>query len=237
MELELEQRTPRLVELVSGVDALYASSRTAVTGEFFRMPMEMKEFAGEADLSLPLLNISGQSFGVSNYSWGRYPVFLEHEFGRLGFTKSEKLPGIRLQIHSKYLHAVGAEKALDWFTQRLHEIEVHPAWTLSRLDLFADVQGWDLHHYDKEQFRTRASDLTSRKVSNRFSGFEFDRRKTGSINVRIYDKTLEMLKSPNGWTVEQWGSRFDHDHPVWRTEFEFHTKYRVRSVSLRRTRA
>lgn len=231
MRLENGPETPRLVELVSGVDALYASSRTDVTTDFFKTLTEMKAFAGENDLVLPLLNISDERFEVSNYSWGRYPVFMEHEFGRLGFTKSEKLPGIRLQIRSKFLHAVGAEKALDWFTQKLHEIAVHPAWTLSRLDLFADVQGWDLHHYDQEQFITRASDLTSRKVSNRFSGFEFGRRKTGSINARIYDKTLEMLKSPNGWTFEQWGSRFQHDLPVWRIEFEFHTRL-LREVGI-----
>jgi hypothetical protein len=223
MTLDNSHKDRKLTELLSGVDALYASSRTAFDLGFFKTISAMKVFAGEGDQSFPILTISDQPFHVSNYSWGRYPVFIEHEFGRLGFTNSETLPGIRLQIRSKYLHAVGADEALAWFTRRLQDIDIHPSWTLSRLDLFADVQGWDLHHYDENRFLCRASDLTSRKVRNRFSGFEFGRRKTGTINARIYDKTLEMQKNPNGWTLHQWGEKFNPHVPVWRTEFEFHT--------------
>jgi hypothetical protein len=222
MGLQENAGARKLTELLSGVDALYASSRSAFGADFFSMLIGLKEFAGKDD-SFADLNIAEQIFQVSNYSWGRYPVFLEHEFGRIGFTKSENLPGIRLQIRSKYLHAVGPDVALEWFTKLLKEVEIHPAWTLSRLDLFADVQGWNLHHFDEERFSCRASDLTSRKVRNKFSGFEFGRRKTGTINARIYDKTREMEKTPNGWTLAQWGEKYDKELPVWRIEFEFHT--------------
>ena len=223
MELETDHHESKVVELLSGVDALYASSKTVVPNDLFASLMEVKSIPEES-IDLRYLPIAGQQFEISSYAWGRYPVFIEHEFGRVGFTKSEKMPGIRLQIRSKFLHAVGAEKALEWFTTILKDLRIYPSWTLSRLDLFADIQGWDLRHSDQDQFATRASDLTSRKVSNNFSGFEFGRRKSGTINARIYDKTREMLKQPNGWTFDQWGERFDHSLPVWRIEFEFHTE-------------
>ena len=223
MTLESLASTSRLVELVSGVDALYASSKTVIPNEFFKNLITMKEHVRGSDSSPILLDISGQKFEVSDHAWGRYPVAIDHEFGRLGFTKSESLPGLRLQVRSKYLHAVGAQQALNWFTSRLHDLDIHPLWTLSRLDLFTDVQGWKLQAKDEHFFKCRASDMTSRKVSNKFSGFEFGRRKTGTINARIYDKTLEMLKNPNGWTYSQWGDRFNHDERVLRIEFEFHT--------------
>lgn len=86
MELEDVQRASRLVELNSGVDALYASSRSPVPNDFFQSMLERKLEAGEDELGLFPVNISGVGFEVSSHSWGKYPISVKHEFGEMGFS-------------------------------------------------------------------------------------------------------------------------------------------------------
>jgi len=223
MGLENRAGDPHLVELNSGVDALYASSRSPIPGDFFQSMLDRKVEAGEDELGLFPVDISGVGFEVSSHSWGKYPISVKHEFGEMGFSQSEKLPAVRLQIRAKYLHAVGPEDAIGWFSEILRGAGIRPAWTPSRLDLFADFQGWNPVATDKERIVRRASHLKMNEDRDKFTGFEFGRRKTGTINARIYDKTHELLAKPNGWTRQQWGTLFIPDQPVWRFEYEFHT--------------
>ena len=158
-------------------------------------------------------------------NWGKYPVFLKHEFGRIGFSQSNSVPGVRLQIRSKFLHNLGAEKALLWFSNRLEEMGILTSWTLSRLDLYTDVQGWNPEARDRPNFLTRAGDVHYFETDDSFSGYTFGTRKSGTITCRIYNKTLELRKKNDGWTPLIWGDRVDHAFPVWRVEFETGTKY------------
>ena len=131
------------VELASGVDALYASSRPLISQDFFKELLILKEQSNSNDSMLSFLSMGKERYQVGSRAWGKYPVFLEHEFGRIGFSQSETLPGVRLQIRSKFLHSLGAEGALLWFTDRLGEMGILVYWTLSRLDLYTDIQGWN----------------------------------------------------------------------------------------------
>lgn len=221
MELLNGSDRPALIELASGVDALYASSKNVVPRQFYEELLALKSMALDPATSLVASHFAGEHFDVGGYNWGKYPVFLEHEFGRIGFIQSEHLPGVRLQIRSKLLHALGPGKALAWFSEKLEEMDIRTAWTLSRLDLFADFQGWDPTSDDGKRFVCRASDMTRHVVRKHFSGFTFGRRKSGTITARIYDKTLELQKTNNGWVEDLWRGRRDPLLPVWRTEFEF----------------
>jgi hypothetical protein len=224
--MKLEQLSiPRLVELNSGVDALYCSSRNPIPNKFFELLLSFKAKAGEDDLGLASFDLEGIPFEVSSRSWGKYPICISHEFGQVGFSLSKKLPNIRLQVRAKYLHSVGPNKALDWFSDVLKKVAIYPFWTPSRMDLFADFQGWNPTAEDKERIVMRASNLKMNEERNVFTGFEIGRRKTGTINARIYDKTRELESKPNGWSRHQWGVLYEPNLPVWRFEYEFHATF------------
>ncbi len=218
------ENTNSLIELASGVDALYASSRPNISNDFFGELLSLKEEASLGDFGFSGTDIGTEHYHVGSGAWGKYPVYLEHEFGRIGFTQSSSLPGVRLQIRSKFLHNMGAEKALLWFTNRLEEMGILTYWTLSRLDLYMDLQGWSPKAEDEPNFLTRATEVNYYKQKDEFSGFRFGARKSGTILCRIYNKTLELEKKTDGWTPLIWGDRVDYGRTVWRVEFEMGTK-------------
>ena len=71
-----------------------------------------------------------------------------------------------MQIRSKFLHKMGAERSLRWFTRRHEEIGPLTSWTLSRLDHYTDIQGWNPEALDKLNFltRTRVSTNLRKKI-------------------------------------------------------------------------
>ena len=209
-----------LTELASGVDAFYASSRSPVPKYQYDGLATLKTNAFENQI-FTNLTIGGERFEVLPYSWQKYPVALVHPHGQLGFTDSAHIPSIRLQLRSEFIHAVGAQEALDWFTQVLNSFEIYPSWTLSRVDLYVDVQGWDLSYFDKERFLCRAKDISIHEVDGQFSGFNFGKRKSKTITSRIYNKTLELKTSRKFWTTMAWNEKYDTNQEVYRIEFEF----------------
>lgn len=213
------------VELASGVDALYASSRPIISKEFFDGLMILKAESNSEDSLPSFLTIGNEHYHVGKSAWGKYPVYLEHEFGRIGFSQSGSLPGVRLQIRSKFLHNLGAEQSLLWFSNRLEEMGILTYWTLSRLDLYTDLQGWSPRASDKSNFLTRATDINYYEQNDDFSGFIFGTRKSGTVLCRIYNKTREIQKKSDGWTPLIWGDRVDLNLSVWRVEFETSTKF------------
>ena len=81
------------------------------------------------------------------------------------------MPGVRLQIRSKFLHILGAEKALLWCSNRLEEMGILTRWTVNRLDPYTDVQGWNPEARDRPNFLTRTGDVHYFEKDDSFSGF------------------------------------------------------------------
>lgn len=209
-----------ITELASGVDAIYASARNAIPAYHLDDLEALKKFSSQNGVPATV-NIGGESFEVLPYNWQKYPVALRHENGQLGFTSSNVIPSIRLQIRSEFIHSVGAEAALSWFTEKLNQIEIYPAWTFSRIDLYVDIQGWDLSGFEKDRFLCRAKNISSYEEDGQFSGFTFGKRKSKTILCRIYNKTLELRTSKKLWTAMAWDENYDADLDVYRIEFEF----------------
>jgi hypothetical protein len=136
-------------------------------------------------------------------------------------TESESLPGLRIQPRVEYLHAVGPSAALAYFAELAREFTGVLRLKASRLDLFADFQGWALEAEDRHCFVNRADDRVTHEKSEVFTGFEFGRRKGKTVMARIYDKTLDARRKGADWWPERWGALFDPTCPVWRIEYEF----------------
>jgi len=213
--------------LASGVDSLYLSMRGELfdgltvclasmvdlnrhTGE----PIPFSFHDAEPDLLLRL------------HGWRTWPFWISSPRFELYVGAPAPFPAAYAQLHSGFIHQVGIHRAI----QELEEIVTRfvipraPRITVSRVDLYADEQGWQPEHDDFFRFTCRA---TMRRLyeqpsqlhtsGRRLSGFVFGK---GDVLARIYDKSLEMQRRGETWQQAVWQDA-NPRRPVWRVEFQF----------------
>jgi len=214
-----EHSSPRVRELASGVDALYLSGRAVISTDLEFILNETRAFAEETDDSVPF-DLGGEWMQLHARAFGKHRFSLEHPYGRVGITASKSLPAIRVQPRAEFLHGVGPRAAVEWFARHLEATCGPVLLTVSRLDLFADFQGWSLDGDDRREFLCRATDLGLREASDEFNGLQFGKRTSGTISARLYDKTIESAKTGSLYWKDIWGENFDPEQSVLRVEFE-----------------
>jgi len=221
MGLTHSERTgSSLTELASGVDALYLSGRAAPPSALFERLDGLRGAAAELGRAVPA-NFGGIEFAVAGHGFGKYRYCLRHRYGQVGLTASKALPAVRVQPRSEFLHGAGVLGCVEWFEKALWGVVGPLRFSVSRLDLHADWQGWGLHGDDRGRFVCRAERRDLHEADDEFMGFEFGRRTTGTICSRIYDKTAEQQQKGNDYWHDVWGDRRDPMRPVHRVEFEF----------------
>lgn len=209
-----------LVDLASGVDGLYMSGQGDVSTCLLE-DLATARAEAEASKDPVFLQLGDLSFVVKPRSFGRYRYWLQHEFGQLGVSDKTDLPPLRIQPKAEYLHAVGPAAAVDTFRDVAHSFTRGLRLSASRVDVFADVQGWNLHPDDRHCFVTRATRRNTHEESEVLTGFEFGRRTSKTVMARLYDKTLDVRHKGADWWPAVWGSAYDVSRPVLRIEFEF----------------
>ncbi len=211
---------PALVELASGVDALYLSGQaTPAPGVFERLD-RLREEASEAGAAVPAA-LGDVEFLVAGHGFGKYRYLLRHAYGQVGITRSNALPTVRIQPRTEFLHGAGPLGVVAWFEGALWPIVGPMRVSVSRLDLHADWQGWEISGDDRVRFLCRAERRDLHEAGDRLMGFEFGRRKSGTLCGRIYDKTLEQQEKGADFWLDVWGDRYDPTRPVLRVEFEY----------------
>lgn len=162
-----------LVELASGIDALYLSGRAELSRALLADLARWREAA--ADQEAPLAVVLGhEPVLVSARNLGRYPYRVQHQHGLVGFTDSASLPAVTVQPLSEHLHAVGPAAALAWWADWLNFLTGGVRLTASRLDVYADWQGWNLDVGHGPRFVCRANVKVTREEGQSFTGFRFD---------------------------------------------------------------
>lgn len=220
MALDAGSGTVKVTELASGIDALYLSGRGSLTPSLLQALEACRREAERVDAPVPLA-IAGIEFAVEPRSFGKYRYRLAHRAGLVGITTSQHLPTLRVQPRAEFLHGVGPPGVLRFFEGLGgHLSDVPVTWSLSRLDLFCDVQGWTLGGDDRRRFVCRASRRDLHEDGDAFTGFEFGRRTTKTVCARIYDKTRQVEAKGLDWWPDVWGARFDRSRPVLRVELE-----------------
>lgn len=207
-------------ELSSGIDALYLSGKAAISEVGWESLIKWRAQAEEESEPISVI-LGGEEFSVDPHGWGKYRYSLRHRRGRLGITTSASLPTIRIQPLTEFLHATGPRLVVGWWTDLLSDICLAIELKASRVDVYADIQGWVPTIRDKDRFVTRATDTNVRYLGDRVTGFDFGRRESGSVISRIYDKTLHVQKTGADWWFDEWGDEYDASLPVMRVEFEF----------------
>ena len=214
---------PVVKELASGVDALYLSGRTQLDADLVQRLTEAKSAAQDTGQPVPF-EFGGYQWEAKPFGLTRnYGLRIDHPLAAVGFSTAEKIPSVRVQARAEALHSpLGPDGIVRWITTVMRNEGLPISWTVSRLDLHADVQGWVLSGNDRHRLVSRAKARATYEEDGTLSGFTIGKRKTKTINGRIYDKTLEIAGNGHDWWFDIWGDKFDCEHPVWRIEFELH---------------
>jgi hypothetical protein len=133
---------------------------------------------------------------------------------------------VLVQLHSAYMHSVGMDRALDLMEALLRHEMFAGAYRLnvSRIDIYADFQGWEPQVTDLARFvsfsrhrRGFQEDQQVYMTGPRLTGFMFGK---GDLAARIYDKTVEIQRRGVSWLPDLWGIDVS-GQPVWRLEFQY----------------
>jgi hypothetical protein len=145
--------------LSSGVDTLHGSMRGTVRPDLWELGQEAQQRAKEGDLEPVELGDRGQAFNVQGHGIRGYGLWMSSRDWELMLTQSEKFPAALAQVHSAYLHSMGVAPAAQLVEQTLRRAVMAraEAFTVFRIDLYADVQGWalDLDHLHRFVSRSR----------------------------------------------------------------------------------
>jgi hypothetical protein len=225
--------------LAKGVDTLHVSGKGAVRADVWDQVDELRKL-GELNESAELAEFpeTGQAFFVQPRGLRWYSLWLSSDDYELLMSKSDRRPAVQVQLHSAYLHSMGVHDAMRLVGETLRKsvmTDTRVELGVSRIDLYADVQGWPLELGDLERFvswsRVRrgflpadldgeVDETDSRQVyalGRRLTGFVFG---VGSpLLARVYDKTTEIQRRGKTWLPDLWGER-ESDEPVWRVEFQ-----------------
>jgi hypothetical protein len=242
--------------LAAGVDSVYASVAEGLAVDRLADGLahrgQAQDFGEDVPWEIPgtdrTLLVKPRSFRTYNV-WLSSPT-MDVRIGPDG----EHRPPACLELRSAFIHQVGveaavedAERVLGYFFPQLAAVAggVAPSspcrpgilsdhlpgrgLRVSRIDVYADVQGWEPTLADHGRFMARAisrraweQDAEDRRrqilmEGRTFCGFTFGH---GDVVGRIYDKTRLLRKRQERWPEEVWQGH-DPDRAVWRLEFQF----------------
>jgi hypothetical protein len=221
--------------LASGVDGMELSARGVVRPDLWGRLELAKREARELRTEMPFTwpgthqtflmqpgDLHGQPYWLRS---GDYELRIGRPVGRVP---------VYTQLHSAYVHERGPEMAAGLVGTLLQVDVMKDRFELigSRVDLYADVQGWRFELSDHERFvargRARRGYLKAEdgedqvfSVGREVTMFRFGR---DAVVARIYDKTREMRRRPVSWLPDVWGEKWDQSEPVWRVEFQIRRK-------------
>ena len=115
------------------------------------------------------------------------------------------IPAIRVQPRAEFLHGVGARAAAHTIADLLESECGAVRLVVSRIDLFADIQGWEVHGDERRNFVTRATARRTFEEGDAFTGLQFGNRSTGTASGRIYDKTRDIARTGAIFWHDIWG--------------------------------
>ena len=217
--------------LSSGVDSLYVSAAGGLRAEVLAA-LEAAQARAQHEREVVPVMFERQPWRLllkpAGYRGYRY--WLTSREVEVWLGRELAGPAARVQLHSAYLHAAGTEKALTAVEGLLDDelFTWEPGLTVSRVDVYADVQGWRPVSADMGRFVSKANHRELHVVGREFTGYVFGR--TGGVLARIYDKTAQMREAGLTWMRAYWQGYVEGE-PVWRVEFQ------VRGPLLRRLRS
>ncbi|MFG0317369.1 MAG: hypothetical protein ACF8XB_08860 [Planctomycetota bacterium JB042] len=139
---------------------------------------------------------------------------------KLSRSDSVALPNLMIAVSAEALWRLEPERMLSFcieFADRLAGtggVILKP----SRVDLAVDVQGVDFPPASAPAWISRSRWKATYQVGDLVTGSQFGK---GSLVVRIYEKTYELIQSRKDWMRAIWAHHgADPSRPVWRVEVQ-----------------
>jgi hypothetical protein len=215
--------------LASGVDGLEVTARGVARAEVWDLLERAKQEAQEAGEPMPFaFPRVDRRFLILPHGRRGWQYWLTSPDFELGLGRNRQRVPAYAQLHSAFLHERGPEMAVGLVGTLLQVDVMDKRFQLigSRVDIYADVQGWELELTDLERFASHGrfrevfpvaeGSTTVFMAGRRVTGFRFGR---DAVVARVYDKTAEIRKHGQSWLPDLWGER-DEAAPVWRVEFQ-----------------
>jgi hypothetical protein len=163
---------------------LYLSGRGSISTAVAHDLEARKAAAGAAGQPVPL-DLAGVEFDVKAGPFKKYPYCLEHPKGLIGVSPSGPLPAVYIQPRAEFIHACAPKNVVSWYQQRVAALCGDVVLSVSRVDLHADWQGWQLTGDDRRRFVSYADNRHTYEEGARFSGFEFGTSASHTVVGRI----------------------------------------------------
>ena len=219
-----------VVPVAAGVDSLYLAVQGELDAATVHLLSALRD-SGDDEATTFALEEQDGFVQLRPHGWRGYPLWLSSPRYELMLGAAPPFPAAYVQLHSTYIHTLGVEEAAATVTHLLRRrfFSGDPTMTVvpSRIDVYADVQGWEPQPDDYQRFVCRARGRTQYDEPSRMhgggtrlTGFTFGR---GDVVARIYNKTVELRSRGQDWPLAVW-SGHDPDADVWRVEFQFRRK-------------
>ncbi|BDG60266.1 hypothetical protein caldi_13560 [Caldinitratiruptor microaerophilus] len=211
------------------VDSLAVTVYGEVPAPLVERWLNLKQEAREADAPQESgLVFRGNHLLVQPWGWRSYAIWLQSPDLSVMVTNRTGYPPLYIQLRASYLYTVGPAKAWEEVAAWIDTWIMRNSARVSRIDLCADLQGWDLsetpltHFLTMAKIRERRPDLVlddGRVIyfGNRTFTLYFGRR-SSPIMARIYDKTAEVVATGKTWLYNYW-SGWDGQSRVVRVEY------------------
>lgn len=202
--------------LWSGVDTLEASFRGNLAPELPEHLEELKAFAQLAEHPVTAY-LGDYPFSVSGSGLKPWRWLLKGDDFHLRLSPSRHIPTASVRLLSVALAAYGH---LDLY-RLAHDVaglvgRLHEAGA-SRLDIFADLQGFEPTVEDMAGIVCPASYRAVHLSGSVPQTFQYGK---GALVLRVYNKTAELASSHKSWLREVWATceGYDPQRDVWRVE-------------------
>jgi len=182
---------PPIRVLAAGIDAIYASVRQPLDPDRIAGALAMRSRAADGDDAVPWeLHGTGRTFLVQPRSQRGYAVRLSAPSLDvwLGLEGESARPTMYVELRSVGIHMAGVEAAVEdaqsvvaWFCPPLHGCAPGAALTASRIDLYADVQGWTPRLADDHRFVCRGRSVGNYDAETFVDNNARSRRRTGRV--------------------------------------------------------
>jgi hypothetical protein len=210
-----------------GVDSLYLSFYGEIFPDVDMALMERKHQAQSKD---PFERCQAQWLGgehvfeVSDRRQGNFAYVLQDNSFRIAVSSgySNRGPLAYVKVSAEYLAHKGPDAVVEELAPLINELGDCDGWAqVSRADLFVDfVTDCDIGSFKTRDWITRADGIDTFTRKGEFSGWLIG--SGGPLSFRLYNKTLEILKSNKTFLLELWKrGGWDGEQKVWRAEFQF----------------
>jgi hypothetical protein len=209
--------------LWSGVDTLEASFRGRLLDALCDWLDELKGFAQVSNHPQRFTGFD-EVFVVSPSGLKPWRWVLAGEDMQLRLSNAPNVPTASVRLSSLGLAFYGAEALYRIAEEHVSDLGSFMSSGVSRLDLFADVQGFEPDGAVMEGMACPAIYRGTHAAGSIVQTFQYGK---GEIVARVYNKTAEIATSGKSWLHEVWRScdGYDPEADVWRVEFQLRRSF------------